>query len=204
MKCQKSCAVLLSAAIAATLLLVGGHASAQEVSYGQTEDQVSRSGRDHVVVETYDGNGNWISTEVHIPDKDNYMASNGGEGGTPSDSGCHKVIVRNEKETTFGFTAYWFNTWTYWCWNRANRTISDVETDWHLEDVDEFQEWRNMLVDNTYFFYWYDGYATSGYYHEKQGHFKNCIPHIGCTSNSYPRNQLWSYADGTWSWKTSD
>ena len=203
MRNKSICALLLSAAIAATVL-VGGHASAQADSHDQTQDQVSKPDGDHVVVETYDENGNVVSIEVHFSDDDNYMASGGGEGGTPSDSGCRKVTVRNEKETTFGFTAYWFNTWTYWCWNRENRTISDVETDWYLDDVDDFQEWQGILVDNTHYFNWYYGYPTSGYYHEKQGHFKNCIPHIGCTANSYPRNQLWSHSDGTWSWKTSD
>ena len=126
-----------------------------------------------------------------------------GHGGSSSSSGCRTVTVRNEEEDIAGFTAYWFNTWTRWCWNRSAKTISDVSSGWYLEDVDPFYVWRGMIVDSTEFYSWYSGYPTSGYRHEKQGHFENCVPYIGCIGNYYPRNVLWSHSNGTWSWSTS-
>lgn len=125
-------------------------------------------------------------------------------GGSSSRNGCRKVTVRNERETTLGFTAYWFNIWTSWCWNRPTWTVSDVNTGWHLDDVDPLFKWRGLIVDNQNFYQWQPGYSRSGYRHEKQGHFENCVLEFGCLSSTYPRNILWSHSDGTWSWSTWD
>ena len=132
-------------------------------------------------------------------------ALGGGHGGSSSSSGCIRVTVRNEKESDIlGETVFWFNTWTRWCWNRAAKTISDVSTGWYLEDVDIIYQWRGLIFDSTEFYSWYSGYPTSGYRHEKQGHFEWCITQLGCIGNVYPRNVLWSHSNGTWSWYTSD
>lgn len=125
-----------------------------------------------------------------------------GHGGSSSSSGCRKVTVRNEEESMLGFTVFWFNTWTQWCWNRSAKVVSNVSSGWHLEDVSQFWEWREMLIDNGEFYSWYSEYSTSGYRHEKQGHLENCVYAI-CGADSYPRNILWSHSNGTWSWNTS-
>lgn len=190
--------ILISVAV-----ITAGNAYAQDLPPEAAQIETAGPGDDHIIVETYDVDGSLISTDIHLINYDSSLVFAQGNGGSSSASGCKKVTVRNEKETVFGFTAYWFNTWTRWCWNRANRTIDNVTTGWYLDDVDQFQEWQGLLVDLGYFFYWKSGYSTSGFYHEKQGHFMNCIPNIGCVANSYPRNQLWSHSDGTWRWRTS-
>ena len=130
---------------------------------------------DHVIVETFTPAGNLISTEVFGmagASSDGTWQSRSGSGGSSSPSGCTKVTVRNKKETLLGFTAYWFNTWTSWCWNRSSWTITNVETGFFLEDVDPLHFWQGLVFDDTRFYAWQPGYSKSGYWHEKQGHFR--------------------------------
>lgn len=111
--------------------------------------------------------------------------------------------MRNEKESDIlGETVFWFNTWTRWCWNRAAKTINSVSTGWYIEDVDPLYDWNGLIVDNTEYYSWHSGHKTSGYKHEKQGHFEWCIAWL--CGNIYPRNILWPHSNGTWSWSTSD
>lgn len=194
---------LLIAALISVAVISAGNVSAQDRPPEAVQIETAGLGDDQIVVETYDSDGELVSTDIHQINYDGSVAFARGNGGSSSASGCRKVTVRNEKETLLGFTAYWFNTWTQWCWNRANRTIDNVKTGWYLEDVDQFQVWQGLIVDSTYYFYWQSGYPTSGYYHEKQGHFKNCFTDTYCIADSYPRNQLWSHSDGTWRWRTS-
>jgi len=132
------------------------------------------------------------------------QGSNSGTGGSSSASGCIRVTVNNEKETTLGFTMFWFHTWTSWCWDRSTKTISDVQTGWYLSDVDWTRQWNSMIVDNVRYYQWEQGSPKSGYEHEKQGHLQGCVGSYGCLSNHYPHNRLWSHSDGTWSWETAD
>ena len=125
-----------------------------------------------------------------------------GNGGSSSTSGCIRVTVRNEKQTNLGFTAYYFNTWTSWCWNRNSQTIYNVSTGHSLVDVDSQFVWHGLVVDDTYFYSWLTGYVSSGYWHEKQGHFENCTIYFGCIGHHYPRNVLKSHSNGTWRWET--
>ena len=142
--------------------------------------------------------------QTKSPTNGEVVAFGSGTGGSSSSSGCRTVTVRNEKETLLGLTAYWLNTWTKWCWNLGNRTISDVETGWHLDDVDPLYTWRGLIVDEESYFAWIAEYGKSGYRHEKQGHFEICLPDVVCIGNYYPRNLLRSHSDGTWSWETGD
>ena len=127
-------------------------------------------------------------------------------GGTSSASGCRKVTVINVKHTILGSVAYKYNTWTSWCWKRAKQKVKDVRVGWYLTDVDGVQDWKGQVTKETYFYDYgpNDGYPRSAYKHFRQGHFENCILKIGCVSNSYPANWLYSYYNGTYVWKTDD
>jgi len=129
-----------------------------------------------------------------------------GDGGTSSASGCRRVTVRNETESTLGFTTYWFNTWTRWCWNRSTQVVYDVTHGWFLEDVDVVAEWQG-IVKKELLFYDYstnDGHPRSAFKHYRMGKFKLCVPSIGCYATLYPANLLRSYYNGTWVWQTWD
>ncbi len=192
-------------AAAATIVLAVAVAIPVSASAEDTTTSITPSaGSDRITVETFDLEGNLLYTESIDSGSAVTLGDNSGSGGTSSASGCRKVTVHNEKETLLGKTAYWFNTWTRWCWNRADRIIYDVTTGFYLSDVDPFYYWRGLIVDNTYHFSWYSGYPKSGYRHEKQGHFENCIVKYGCISSSYPYNLLYSYSNGTFTWHTSD
>ena len=195
--------------VAMTLLALAAPAYATDGKQSTTADNepaidpaVVSAAVDSIVVETYDLNGNLLSTETI--DGTDTLAYGSGSGGSSSASGCRKVTVKNVVKTLLQSTAYKFNTWTYWCWNRSNRTVFDVSTGWYLSDVDPNFYWREMLIDNTHYFSWYTGYPKSGYKHEKQGRVENCVPHYGCIGNTYPHNILYSYSNGTWSWYTDD
>lgn len=185
------------------------------------------AGQDLVVVETfsisgqlqgvaaYDANGAAVPVPVSGPAEGavpqgnprlvggtgGVVALGSGSGGTSSASGCRRVTVRNEKESTFGSTLYWFNTWTEWCWNRTTKVVSSVSTGWSINDVDSLQVWHGVVNDQRYFYSWQAGASKSGYYHYKQGHFENCFL-VACGANTYPSNTLRSFANGTWSWST--
>ncbi len=131
-------------------------------------------------------------------------AYSSGKGGTTTSSGCRRVTVKNESETLLGFTAYWFNTWTSWCWNRTRQVVRDVTTGWYLKDVDSEYYWRGM-VNREFDYYDYgtdDGHPVSAYKYYRQGRFENCVMKYGCLGALYPANTLRSYYNGTWVWKT--
>lgn len=126
-----------------------------------------------------------------------------GSGGTSTASGCRRINVRNERESTYtGSTVFWFNTFTEWCWNRSTSTITSAVTGYYLEDVHSTAIWQGIIVDNRYYYAWVSGKSKSGYYHEKQGKFDNCVLKYGCVGSFYPRNLLRSYSNGTYSWQT--
>ena len=132
-------------------------------------------------------------------------AMSSGSGGTSSASGCRKVTVNHEAETVLGFTAYWFKTWTNWCWNRSTQVVSSVSTNWYITDVDSQQYWRG-IVNDEFLFYDYstnDGHPRSAYKHYRQGRFENCVLKYGCIGTTYPANTLRSYYNGTWAWETN-
>lgn len=128
-----------------------------------------------------------------------------GSGGTSSSSGCIRVTVKNHESTTLGFTAYNFNTWTRWCWNRSTQTVYDVTKGWTISDVDPLFYWRG-IVNSEFVFYDYstnDGHPRSAYKNYQQGHFEDCVLKYGCIGQLYPTNTLRSYYNGTWAWTTS-
>lgn len=132
-------------------------------------------------------------------------ALSSGTGGDSSGSGCLRVTVNNEAETVLGFTAYWFHTWTRWCWTRSTQNVHDVSTGWTISDVDSQQYWRG-IVNKELVFYDYstnNGHPRSAYKHYRQGRFENCVLKYGCIGNTYPANTLRSYYNGTWAWSTS-
>jgi hypothetical protein len=129
----------------------------------------------------------------------------GGKGGSSSASGCRRVTVSNRTSTLLGFTAYRFNTWTDWCWNRLTQVVSNVTTGWNISDVNNQEYWRG--INNTeYDYYDYstnDGHPYSAFKHYRQGRFENCVLKYGCIGVTYPTNTLRSYYNGTWAWSTS-
>ena len=125
-----------------------------------------------------------------------------GDGGSSTASGCQTVTVMNEKETTLGATAYWYNTWTHWCWTRSSYNTYDISTNFYLSDVDANYVWRGEVSLQAAHYAYVGGYSTSGYEHERTGHFENCVFHYGCIGNTYPDNRLYSHYDGTWHWST--
>lgn len=191
-------------AAAAIVLVVAAVIPVSTLAENTTTLATPSTESDHIFVETFDFSGNLLNSETLDLESPLFYGSNSGSGGTSSASGCRKVTVRNEKETLLGKTAYWFNTWTYWCWNRADRTVANVRTGSYLNDVDSLYNWRGLIIDNTDHFSWCSGYSESGYHHEKQGHFENCVVKYGCISNSYPYNLLYSYSNGTFTWHTRD
>ena len=143
-------------------------------------------------------------TLTNAVEGDGYAPDGVGSGGSSSSSGCREVTVKNEKKDHLGFSVFWFNTWTSWCWDRSTWTTYDVSTGYFLDDVDPLYEWRDLIVDHADFYRWQTGFPESGYRHEKQGHFEYCVPKLLCIGSFYPRNILKSHSDGTWTWSTSD
>jgi len=109
------------------------------------------------------------------------------------------VTVKNEQESLFGNTIFWYDTFTYWCWTRSTGVISGVSTGWRIRDVDGAWSWNGEVSVNKYFYQWRSGYTKSGYYHERTGHFSYAFKF---SNNLYPTNILRSHRNGTWTWWT--
>lgn len=125
-----------------------------------------------------------------------------GGGGSSGPTGCRSVTVSNEKESMLGFTLFWFHTKTEWCWTSSTYTIHNVILDWWFTDVDPFWSFQGLTRNHYGFYQYVAGRSLSGYFHDKQAHFQSCI-WIVC-QNSYPRNQLWSFYNGAYQWRTDD
>ena len=112
-----------------------------------------------------------------------------GSGGSSSSSGCRKVTVNNWQGTTLGFTAFWYHTWTRWCWTRSTQNIYDVTTGWSISDVTANWWWLGEVNKELgfYDFGTNDGHPRSAYKHYRQGHFEACVVKY----------------NGTWVWSTS-
>lgn len=212
--------ILLSGAALAAIAVTLAPTGAQAAEPAPTPPPMVTVGS--VDVETYDEAGNLISTNHYGPETEGEVIETDpipidpklpppvyadGSGGTSSASGCRKVTVHNERETLLGTTAFKFHTWTRWCWNRADQRVTGTPTTgWSISDVGSFEEWQGV-INKTLYFYDYganNGYPRSAYYHQRTGHFKNCVPQAGCIKNTYPKNTLRSYYNGKWSWTTSD
>jgi hypothetical protein len=125
-----------------------------------------------------------------------------GSGGTSSPSGCIKVTVHNyEKSAVFHTTLFGYHTWTSWCWNRAGHSVSSVATGYYISDLDWSISWEGEASRDLRYYAWTGGYAHSGYWHYRMGHFQQCYPWT-CV-NIYPSNTLRSHSDGTWTWATT-
>jgi hypothetical protein len=125
-----------------------------------------------------------------------------GFGGSSTASGCTKVTVHNNAYTVMGFLAYTYDTWTRWCWNRANENINDVTIGWDFRNSDGTQYYRGQNNLEAHFFDWAGGAPRSGYLHNRTGFVENCVIKYGCISSSYPRNVIRSRSNGTWYWAT--
>ena len=187
------------------------------------EDRVSDSNNiddDHVIVETFTFTGDQVSVDafdafgnsIDVPADfrsrgivraPNGIALKSGDGGSSSASGCIRITVNNEKESLLRFTLFWYHTWTSWCWNRSAKTTYSIATGWSISDVDPTFEWQGNILEYGNHYSWSAGYPESGYAHERQGHFKQCI-WVGCVGNYYPHNWLYSFSNGTYSWRTED
>lgn len=214
----------LTTLAAATFLILGQVAMASGVQAKSnplppTPEPVVSTGS--ATVETYTDNfKKLVSTVTYGPETegqlmpaedvgaapgDGIAANAGGSAGSSSASGCQRVTVNNEAETVLGFTAYWFHTWTRWCWTRSTQVVYDVSTGWFLSDVDSQQYWRG-IINSELGFYDYstnDGHPKSAYKHYRQGRFENCVLKYGCIGTTYPANTLRSYYNGTWAWETN-
>lgn len=148
--------------------------------------------------------GQLMGTSAPPIDGDAAARNGSGTGGTSSKLGCRKVTVKNERETTLGRTAYWYDTWTKWCWNRATDAVREVDYGWGIRDVDPLYEWKGEVTKELGYYDHgvNDENPRSAFKHWRQGHFQNC-PLSACLGNSYPTNLLRSYYNGKWVWETS-
>lgn len=211
-------AALCAAATVALAPTMATAAPAAPAGAAPDDPAISHAGSagDHVVVEeltaqgvvissrAFDASGNQVIVQpngvlVPVPG-----TSGSGSGGSSSASGCRRIKVRNEVETLLGDTAYWYITWTQWCWDRAAHEASGVETGQYFEDVNSFFYYRGLANQDERFYAWQSGYNKSGFWHERQSAWENCVVKYGCISMTYPRNVLRSHADGTYTWTTSD
>lgn len=129
-----------------------------------------------------------------------------GEGGTSSRSGCRRVTVKNEHETTLGQTAFYFNQVTRWCWDRDAGRVHDVSLGYYMEKVAPTYIYRGHTSHNRYFYEYRSGYKNSGYISDRQARFENCVPTPTgqlCLGSYYPRNITRAHDNGTWSWWTN-
>lgn len=185
---------------------------------------------DHVIDSLFDIEGNLLSvraytpdgTEIPVPDPSlipeginplllervggedsgNVSPMGSGGGGSPSPSGCRMVTVNNEKESTLGFTLFWFHTSTEWCWTSSSYYISWAITDWWFSDVDPVWSFQSITRNHTGYYQYVSGYSNSGHFNDKQAHFQSCV-WVVC-QNQYPRNQLWAFYNGAYQWVTED
>lgn len=132
-----------------------------------------------------------------------------GSGGTVKNSGCIRVWVNNKKYSPLGDHLFTHRIETYWCWNRANKTISNVDsTVWRYTPDFTCYEWVGQVNSDRRFYDWAAGYAPkSGYLHYRQGHVRfDCNPPgtgwIGL--HVYPETTIRSHCNGTWTWATRD
>lgn len=180
-----------------------------------TEPTTSSSPDDVAVDQTLNASGQVVSTATYdaagraaIERPDGSVVHSAGDGsgsgGTSSASGCRKVTVRNRGESVLGYLVYRYNTWTEWCWNRADRSITSVKTGEYLSDVASSMYYRGVVTKNEEFYAWRSGYNKSGHWHARQSHWENCVAKYGCISSDYPRNSLRAHSDGTYSWATYD
>lgn len=127
-----------------------------------------------------------------------------GAGGSSTSSGCLKATVHNRGESITGRTVYNYNTWTEWCWNRADRVITSVKTGEYLSDVASTMYYRGVISKDERFYAWKSDFNKSGHWHERQSHWENCVAKYGCISSDYPRNIVRAHSDGTYSWASYD
>ena len=152
---------------------------------------------------TYDGRGRLV---VELPDGTlvRSAAEGSGSGGSSSASGCRKATVKNRGESITGTLVYKYNTWTEWCWNRADHAVTTVKTGQYLSDVASTMYYRGLTGQDERFYAWRSGFNKSGHWHERQAHFENCVVRYGCISSDYPRNVIRAHSDGTYTWAAFD
>ena len=149
-----------------------------------------------VTEQTFDTDGALTATRIYAP-------MDSGSGGSSSTSGCRKVTVSNRAHTLLGFTAFRYNTWTRWCWNGYKHKVTQPTNGWRITDVDPEYIWRGQVNSDLHWYAFRSGWPHSGWYHYRQGHFENCVLHVGCVGNIYPENTLRVHSNGTWTWSTT-
>ena len=50
---------------------------------------------------------------------------------------------------------------------------------------------------------WRDLGVAAAFEHSRQGHFENCVFHVGCLASKYATLDTRAHSDGTWSWRVS-
>ena len=147
------------------------------------------------------GDDQFVAFETTKPGTIVPLTNGSGEYTISSPSGCKAVTMTNtSRSVLFNTVLFRFITVTSWCYNRNNRTISDVGTSWRIEDVASTYDWRGINNKDLRFYAWISGSSTSGYKHYRQGKFANCVLEVGCTGNEYPANTLWAHSNGTYAW----
>lgn len=174
---------------------------------------IDTSEGDYVLDELFTADGERVATtkipltaaRASGPDAATAQAATA-SGGSSSASGCRKTTISNRARTVLGFTAYRYNTWTYWCWDRAKEYIKPGGSNgWSISDTDGTQYWRGEVRKSVYF---YDAGTNnnrprSAFRHYRQGSFENCVVRYGCLRTSYPANSLRSYYNGTYTYAFS-
>lgn len=160
-----------------------------------------------VTDETYDSDGNLVSTEQHGPETEGQIlgsdgivspAGSGGSGGSSTSSGCHKVSMQTYTRSPAGFKLYVYKQWTYWCWNRATQKVYNVSTGWGPYPS-SVVSWEGTVTSQKLYYDYgtNNGYPKSAYKHYRKGHLQYSYTGFW---NYYPELLLRSYYNGTWAW----
>jgi hypothetical protein len=120
--------------------------------------------------------------------------------------GCRTVKVTNKKwNYTHTQVLAKFVTHTYWCWDRSDKKIRNVDLSWETDIASAtFMSKVGFSHKDPKFYDWASGYAPrSGYDNDMEYHFKNCPLNWSC-GHLYLRNILRAHSDGTWTWRTEN
>jgi hypothetical protein len=128
--------------------------------------------------------------------------SSGSGSGTAYPSGCRDVdLAATEKSFLFGTKIYRFHQVKHWCWKGG--VITNERHAWSF-DGSSTACFDQAYPDNSWYFTWWHGKATSGHFSEERAHVTNCVFHVGDWKEFYPDVKIWAYADGTYKVDTTN
>lgn len=120
------------------------------------------------------------------------------EGGEADWGNCKEVRAARVGRTFFGWVAYKFWHWNFFCWSYPAITYYDAG--YYFTDVDS-----NFLVRDVWGGgHWYEwrGHPHGGHTSYRQAMVENCILHYGCLGAEYPWVRLWINGNGAWAYDT--